>query len=107
MDSPLVRFTTTDDGLRIAHWARGDGPLLVSLPALPHSHVVAEWAMPECRRFYEALASGHKLVRYDSRGTGLSERDVPTFSLEGFAFFTEAIFLAMLMPLFQFNQLIR
>jgi class 3 adenylate cyclase len=46
------------------------------------SHIQLEWQLPECRRWYERLAEKRKLVRYDLRGTGLSDRDVTDYSLE-------------------------
>lgn len=82
MDAPSIRYTKTRDGVRIAYWELGAGEPLVQLPAIPYSHIGAEWQIPELRRCYELLAVGRKLVRYDSRGTGLSERNVSEFSLE-------------------------
>ena len=81
--NPEVRYTKTSDGVHIAFWAAGEGPALLYMPATPFSHVQREWDMPECRRWYERLiATGHTLIRYDARGTGLSDRDVTDFSLE-------------------------
>lgn len=83
--NPKVRYTKASDGAHIAFWEAGKGPPLVYLPATPFSHVQLEWDMPECRRWYERLiATGHTLVRYDARGTGLSDRDVSDFSLEAY-----------------------
>jgi DNA-binding CsgD family transcriptional regulator/pimeloyl-ACP methyl ester carboxylesterase len=66
----------------IAYWALGAGRPLVQLPALPHSHILKEWESPEWRRGYELAASERMIVRYDGRGTGLSQRDVEHFSLD-------------------------
>jgi class 3 adenylate cyclase/alpha-beta hydrolase superfamily lysophospholipase len=83
--NPQVRYTKSADGVHIAYWTLGDGPPIVYLPATPFSHVQLEWDMPECRRWYERLvAAGHTLVRYDARGTGLSDRDVDDFTLEAY-----------------------
>jgi len=38
------------------------------------SHLIFDWATPETRAFQERLAATRRVVRYDKRGTGLSER---------------------------------
>ncbi len=81
-EGPPVRYTSTSDGFSIAYWTLGEGPLIVQLPALPYSHIAAEWEQPQLRRTYELLAARLKLVRYDGRGMGLSQREVESFSLE-------------------------
>src|SRR3990172_260251 len=82
MDGPLVCYATTADNVSIAFWTLGKGPPLVQLPGLPHSHIRMEWELPEMRRGYELAAAVRTMVRYDGRGTGLSQRDVEHFSLE-------------------------
>jgi pimeloyl-ACP methyl ester carboxylesterase/DNA-binding CsgD family transcriptional regulator len=82
MDTPLIRYATTGDGVKIAYWAVGKGPPFVVLPALPHSHIGIEWEQQEYRRTYELGASTMTIVRYDGRGLGLSQRDVEDFSME-------------------------
>jgi pimeloyl-ACP methyl ester carboxylesterase/DNA-binding CsgD family transcriptional regulator len=47
--------------------------------------------MPECRRWYERLAKKWKLVRYDNRGEGLSDRQVIGRSLEASVSDLEAV----------------
>ncbi|HSP55368.1 MAG TPA: alpha/beta hydrolase, partial [Dehalococcoidia bacterium] len=81
-EGPLVQYTTTADGFSIAYWTLGEGPPIVQLPALPYSHITKEWQQPPLRRTYELLAARLKLVRYDGRGIGLSQREVESFSLE-------------------------
>ncbi len=83
--TPQVRYTKSADGVHIAYWAIGDGLPIVYLPAVPFSHIQLEWDLPDCRRWYERLVSaGHTLVRYDARGTGLSDRDATDYSLEAY-----------------------
>lgn len=82
MEDPLVRYVSTADGVNIAYWTLGEGTPFVILPALPHSHIWMEWEQHEWRRGYELAAAAAKVVRYDGRGTGLSQRDVHDFSLE-------------------------
>jgi pimeloyl-ACP methyl ester carboxylesterase/DNA-binding CsgD family transcriptional regulator len=76
-----IRFCTTSDGVRIAYATVGDGPQLVYVCGWP-GHLELEWAIPTVRAFLEALSEGLTLIRYDMRGSGLSDRDVSDFSLE-------------------------
>ena len=82
-DDPAIRYARTSDGLNIAFWTLGEGPALVHMPGFPVSHLRLEWMGRACRDYYRRLASGRSLVRYDSRGTGLSERIVDDLSIEG------------------------
>jgi pimeloyl-ACP methyl ester carboxylesterase/DNA-binding CsgD family transcriptional regulator len=78
---PGVRYARTRDGINIAFWTLGEGTPFVHLtPGTTASD--GEWEMPECRSWYERLASKWKLVRYDNRGEGLSDRDVSERLLE-------------------------
>ena len=63
---------------------------LVYLTGGPWSHV-EPWQVPECRRWYERLGQKNTLVRYDVRGTGLSEREVTDFSLDAQVLDLEAV----------------
>jgi pimeloyl-ACP methyl ester carboxylesterase/DNA-binding CsgD family transcriptional regulator len=82
MDAPLIRYALTADGVSIAYWTLGEGPTVIQLPALPHTHIQREWETAEWRRGYELGARSFTMVRYDGRGTGLSQREVDDFSLE-------------------------
>jgi len=77
-----IHFCTTPDGVRIAYATVGKGPALVVPPGWV-SHLELGWAIPAFRAFYETLARYHTVVRYDKRGTGLSDRERKDFSLEG------------------------
>jgi len=46
------------------------------------SHVELEMENVLARRFYEEMASFCRLIRFDKRGTGMSDREVPAVSLE-------------------------
>jgi class 3 adenylate cyclase/pimeloyl-ACP methyl ester carboxylesterase len=80
MDPP-IRYTRTRDGVSIAFWTLGEGPVLVNA-ALPSSHIKREWETPGLRAIYEWSAKTCRFVRFDHRGVGLSERDVDDFSLD-------------------------
>ncbi len=79
---PRIQYAQTKDGVSIAFWTLGEGIPLVAMPPLPESHIQLEWQFPEHRNWYERLAEKRRLVRYDSRGSGLSDRDVTDYSLE-------------------------
>ena len=79
---PRIQYAKTKDGVSIAYATLGEGMPLVSMPALPWSHIQLEWQIPEYARWMERLAENRRLVKYDGRGTGLSERNVTDFSLD-------------------------
>jgi pimeloyl-ACP methyl ester carboxylesterase/DNA-binding CsgD family transcriptional regulator len=88
---PTVRYARSSDGLNIAYWSLGDGPALVHMPGFPVSHIRLEWRMAPGRAYYRRLAADRTLVRYDSRGTGLSERIVDDLSIEAHVRDLEAV----------------
>jgi pimeloyl-ACP methyl ester carboxylesterase len=62
------------DGVSIAYQVHGEGPLdLVFVPGFV-SHVELYWAEPMVARFFRRLASFSRLVLFDKRGQGLSDR---------------------------------
>jgi pimeloyl-ACP methyl ester carboxylesterase len=52
------------------------------MPTTWLSHLQLSWQDPGARRFFEGLALHHTLVRYDQRGSGLSDRKRTDFSLD-------------------------
>ena len=69
------------DGVSVAYCVVGQGPPLVYVCGWPQ-HLEIEWQSPLSRGWLNELASTFSVVRYDMRGTGLSDRDVSDFSLE-------------------------
>ena len=63
---------------------------MVYMAGDPWSHIEL-WQVTECRRWYERLARRRTLVRYDDRGTGLSDRQVADFPLDARALELEAV----------------
>jgi class 3 adenylate cyclase len=88
---PRIQYATTDDGVSIAYWTLGDGHPLVFMGDAPWSHIQMEWQIPELRQWYEKLAEGRTLVRFDQRGGGLSDRNPQEISLDGFQRDLEAV----------------
>lgn len=74
----------TSDAPRIVFHVHGAGSeTLVVVPGWV-SHLAFDWATPEIRLFHERLALRRRVVRYDKRGTGMSERPcaADTYSLD-------------------------
>jgi class 3 adenylate cyclase len=85
-----VRFLTTRDGVRIAYCTHGDGPPLLFVRGWI-GHLELHWSDPAFRSYFEPLARHYRLIRYDVRGNGLSQRDVPDIDLEALVLDLEAL----------------
>ncbi len=80
---PRIQYARTSDDVSIAYYAMGSGPAFVAPPpAMPWSHIQMEWEIPEWRAWTETLTRGATVVRYDGRGSGLSDRSVYSCSIE-------------------------
>ncbi|HEY5638909.1 MAG TPA: adenylate/guanylate cyclase domain-containing protein [Dehalococcoidia bacterium] len=88
---PRIQYAKTRDGVNIAYWSIGEGPPLVYLLGPHMSHCQLEWQLPEFRALYERLGRGRQLIRYDSRGSGLSERNVDEITLDSYLLDLEAV----------------
>ncbi len=88
---PRIQYAKTKDGVSIAFWTLGEGMPMVLAPMIIASHVQAEWQWPGYRAFYERLMPGRNLIRYDSRGCGLSDRDVSDYCLDAHLLDLEAV----------------
>ena len=81
MDIPSTRYAHAGDDL-IAYQTVGDAPIdLVFLLGWAHN-VETVWELPAVARFFRRLASFCRLIIFDRRGTGLSDRGPGTFPLE-------------------------
>ena len=79
MDVPETKYTQSGD-VSVAYQVVGNGPLdLVMVPGFV-SHLEYSWEDPSFNRFLRKLASFSRLILFDKRGTGLSDRisDQPT-----------------------------
>jgi pimeloyl-ACP methyl ester carboxylesterase len=78
---PETRYARSGD-LRIAYQVVGSGPFdLVYVPGSV-SNIDLYWEMPEWANFFSRLAAFSRLILFDKRGTGLSDRNAGIASLE-------------------------
>jgi class 3 adenylate cyclase len=76
---PPTRYAHSGEAM-IAYQVVGEGPVDLIVVGGPASHLDLEWEEPSIARAFEHYASFCRLVRFDRRGTGLSDPvdDVPT-----------------------------
>jgi pimeloyl-ACP methyl ester carboxylesterase/DNA-binding CsgD family transcriptional regulator len=87
---PEVRFCTSSDGVRLAYAIAGNGPPMVRAPHW-FTHLEHDWTNPAIRPWVEDLSKRYRLLSFDQRGTGLSDREVPEISPEAHVRDLEAV----------------
>jgi len=81
MDVRKTRYAKSGN-VHIAYQVVGDGPMdIVYAPGML-SHLDLQWEDRATARFYNRLAAIGRLILFDKRGTGLSDRDVGMPTLE-------------------------
>ena len=79
--APETRYAKSGD-VHIAYQVLGDGPIdLLFVPGFV-SNVEATWQHPVRAAFFRRLASFSRLILFDKRGTGMSDRTSQIFTLE-------------------------
>jgi class 3 adenylate cyclase len=74
VETPVTRYAKADDGAHIAYQEFGEGPFdLVVIPGFV-SHVEMVWEDDALARFFRRLASFCRVIDFDKRGTGMSDR---------------------------------
>ena len=76
-----ARYARSGD-VNIAYQVVGDGPIDLVLTFGWVSHLAYVWEEPSVARFLDRLASFTRLILYDKRGTGMSDRVHPLPTLE-------------------------
>lgn len=74
VETSAIRFLARG-ARRVAYEIRGDGPPLVA-PAWWVSHLELDWQSAGFRRFWQGVADGYTLIRYDRLGVGMSDREL-------------------------------
>ncbi len=90
---PRIQYAKTSDGVSIAFCVMGDGPPLVFVPPPPFCHVQLDW---DTSFHFKGWARAFRFVWYDSRGTGLSDRDAIDFSMDAMLRDIEAVVASQL-----------
>ena len=75
---PGVQYATTRDGVSVAWSEMGRGKDLLYCGSTPLTHVQEQFAINPV--FFEALAHSFRLITFDARGSGMSEREVTDIS---------------------------
>jgi class 3 adenylate cyclase/pimeloyl-ACP methyl ester carboxylesterase len=81
MVAPTTRYARSGDA-SIAYQVVGDGGLDLLFLTGWITQIEQLWEAPANRRFLERLAEFGRLILFDSRGTGLSERVLEAYTLE-------------------------
>ena len=73
VSAPVIRYAKSGD-VHVAYQVIGDGPVDIVFVegSMSNRHVM--WEEPTIRRFYERLGSFSRLIVFDKRGMGLSDR---------------------------------
>ena len=75
MQAPHTRYAKSE-GVSVAYQAFGDGPVAVVYAPGWISHVDVMWEDPMWTRFMARLGKFARVILFDKRGTGASDRDV-------------------------------
>jgi pimeloyl-ACP methyl ester carboxylesterase len=75
VDRAPIRYAKSGD-VNVAYQVTGEGPFDLVLVHGFFSHLEVDWEHPASRHMIERLSSFSRLIRFDKRGTGLSDRSV-------------------------------
>ena len=78
---PKTRYARSDD-VCIAYQVSGAGPIDIVMAPGTMSHLDLDWEIPNRAQFFERFGRFCRLIRFDKRGTGLSDRPVSMATLE-------------------------
>jgi class 3 adenylate cyclase/pimeloyl-ACP methyl ester carboxylesterase len=85
-----IHFCQTADGVQLAYARIGQGQPLVKTGHWM-THIEFDFESPIWRHLYQELSRDHAFYRYDARGNGLSDREVPDVTFEKFVDDLEAV----------------
>jgi pimeloyl-ACP methyl ester carboxylesterase len=77
---PVTKYARSDD-ICIAYQVTGEGPDVIWAPGTM-SHLDMDWENPRRAMFFEKFSQFCRLIRFDKRGTGLSDRPTKMATLE-------------------------
>jgi len=82
MDIPETRWAETIDGENIAYQCFGDGPVTLVFINAGVNHVEACWGCAGTATLQRQLAAFARVIIFDARGTGMSDRPAAAPNLE-------------------------
>jgi class 3 adenylate cyclase/pimeloyl-ACP methyl ester carboxylesterase len=77
----IEQFVKTADGVTLAWAETGSGPPIVRAPAWI-SRLDLDSRLPYLSHWIDFFSKTHRFIRFDARGNGLSDRDIPAMSFE-------------------------
>lgn len=78
-----IKYCQTSDGVSLAYSVIGEGYPVILLPTWV-GHLKAQFENPVSQHYLMELASRYQLIRFDSRGFGMSERNVSDVTFEDY-----------------------
>jgi class 3 adenylate cyclase len=81
MDHPEVRYAKSGE-VHVAYQVVGEGPVDVVFAPGRVSHMEVYWENPELASFFRDVAKFARLIVFDKRGTGMSDRGIGLATLE-------------------------
>lgn len=85
-----IHFCQSPDGTRIAYATSGGGPPLVRV-ANWLTHLELDWKSTIWSHWFQELSRNNTLIRYDLRGSGLSDRNVDDLTMDAWVQDLESI----------------
>ena len=76
-----VRFARSGD-IDVAYRVVGEGPVDLVYVEGAYTHLEIAWELPQYRRYCERLAEFSRLILFDKRGMGMSDRVPGATTLE-------------------------
>lgn len=76
-----IRFVRTNDGVQLAWEETGSGPLLIKA-ATWLTHLAFDWESPVWRHWLRFFSDHFRFIRYDERGSGMSDWNVSNLNID-------------------------